>query len=80
MCQVLKESKTKKKMPKCPNCKEKYKIFVLDPCGEDDFHEKYLIEHTNKTCPFGLQSYQNSTQQCVDSVKEHIKEKFPYLR
>ena len=80
MCKELKTVKTKKTLPKCPNCKEKYELKKVPSTHEAGLGYPYLIIHSKKPCPFGLESYQNSIKECIDSVQDHLKNKFPYLR
>ncbi len=60
----------------CPNCKEKYKW------GEQDrSHKKYPFHlvHYNQTCPFGISVYQKTKEKALESAREHILKKFPWI-
>ena len=68
------------KMPKCPNCKKHYSIKELVKKGGENFN--FVISHGEEptTCPFGLESYQNTIEECVESVEDYIKEEFSWIK
>lgn len=72
--------KTKKTLPQCPNCKEKYKLFKVNEIDEDGTSYPLLIEHNQPTFPYGLESYQKDIKDCIKSANEHILEKFPWKK
>ena len=69
------------KPPTCPNCKQKYIIKELKK--EDGENFNFLIIHdeeSSASCPFGLESYQNTIKECIESVEDYIKEEFPWKK
>ena len=61
-------------MAKCPNCKEEYSIRK-----SDNFRYPFVAIHNNKSCPFGIESYQRSRYRAQKSINEFIKEKFSWI-
>mgnify|MGYP001227661705 CR=1 FL=1 len=78
MKELLKKSKSKRvlKKPICPNCKEKYNLYVANERDIDGEFYKYGMFHGNKMCPFGLITYQKTVDKCVDSINNHMKKEF----
>ena len=80
MSENLKPVRTKKKLPQCPNCKQKYELKRVPDSHEEGLGYPYLIIHNSQTCPFGLESYQNTIKDCLESVNDFIKKKFPWKK
>ncbi len=55
---------------RCFNCKSKPTIRLVTEADQEPEYS-HVLEHSNRLCPYGLQSWQKTRQDCIRDWNKH---------
>jgi hypothetical protein len=70
-------SRSKRKLPTCPNCKKKYELFVVNEKFEGKTY-RYLLQHSDRSCPYGIENYQHTISSCIATTNYNMSKTFTF--